>query len=44
MTFSKSEGWAVLAALKGWTAQNPQAAEVEKWQLWAKDLDEVLRR
>ena len=43
MTFAASDGWAILAALKEYTQNHPDAVEVKKWQEWANDLDKQLR-
>jgi hypothetical protein len=44
MSFPLDEGWAVVAALKDYAEQHPDAAGVDKWAKWAQTLDAELRR
>lgn len=44
MTFTQSEGWALLMALNDAVVKYPGAADRDKWNQWAKDLDRELRR
>lgn len=43
ITFSREEGWPILAALNEWIANHPDAANIHIWKKWAQDLDNYLR-
>jgi hypothetical protein len=44
MTFSKDEGWAIVAALREYSDKHPQAMDRDEWREWADVLDKELRR
>jgi hypothetical protein len=43
MTFTRDEGWALMAALYEWTEKHPLAADVAQWRQWHEDLRKLLR-
>jgi hypothetical protein len=44
MTFTREEGWALVAALSDWADKHPDAASLDEWKQWATDLTRELRR
>jgi hypothetical protein len=44
LTFSRDDGWTIVAALKLYADTQPLAANNEHWKRWTADLDKELRR
>jgi hypothetical protein len=44
MTFSRDDGWAIVAALSYYAEKHVGAVERDEWKQWAADLDKELRR
>lgn len=43
VTFSRSDGWVIAAAIKDFAEHHPDAHNVKEWQKWADELDKKLR-
>ena len=43
LTFSRDEGWALVASLQAWADGNPEAVGRDKWREWATMIGRELR-
>lgn len=43
LTFSTDEGWAIVAALREYADNHPDAVHREEWRKWASDLYDRMR-